>query len=243
MDANRKASLIGGLLWLTTFVASIPAFFIFYAPVLNEANYVLGAGEDARVATGVVLEVVLIIANVGTALALLPVLRRQNYALAHGYVAARIMECVFIAAGILAVLAVLGLRSQVADGSMPSDNAVSAAASSLVAVHDASFLLGPGLLVGVGNGLLLGYLMYRSGLVPRWMATLALIAGPLVIASGILVLYSVIEPGSGVQALMTAPEFVWELSLGLYLTFKGYQTVPILTAGSTRTAEPVYAAV
>jgi uncharacterized protein DUF4386 len=101
---------------------------------------------------------------------------------------------------------------------------------SLVAINDWTFLLGPGWVVGVGNGLLLGYLMYRSGLVPRGMAMLGLIAGPLIIASGTAVLFDVFEPGSGPQVIASAPEFVWELSLGIYLVVKGFKPSPI-TAG------------
>lgn len=228
MDQNRRLSFIGGLLWLTTFATSIPALFVFYAPVLDDPSYVLGSGEDGRVATGILLEMVLIIANVGTALAFLPILKRQYYALAHGYVAARIIESVFIAGGIMSVVAILTLRSNVADGSVASGDGTLAAGSSLVAFHDASFLLGPGFIVGIGNGLLLGFLMYRTGLVPRWMAVLGMIAGPMLIAAAVLIMYDVIEPGGPVQSLMSAPEFVWELSLGLYLVFKGFRRVPIL---------------
>jgi Domain of unknown function (DUF4386) len=100
---------------------------------------------------------------------------------------------------------------------------------SLVAIHDWTFLLGPGFIVGVGNGLILGYLMYRSGLVPRGMAVLGLIAGPVLCAAGIAVLFDVIEPGSAPQVIASAPEFVWELALGIYLTFKGFKPSPILS--------------
>ena len=99
----------------------------------------------------------------------------------------------------------------------------------LVAIHDWTFLLGPGFIVGIGNGMLLGYLMYRSGLVPRRMAMLGLIGGPLICASGILVLFDVIDAGSPVQIVATIPEFIWELSLGIYLIVKGFKPCPILT--------------
>ncbi len=231
MNTYRRLALIGGVLWLTTFATSIPAFFIFYAPALDDVNYIVGAGEDARIATGALLEMVLILANIGTALAFLPILRRQNYALAHGYLAARIMECVFIAVGIVSMLAILTLRSDFADGAEGSESLITAG-ESLVAIHDATFLLGPGFMVGVGNGLILGYLMYRSGLVPRGLAILALVAGPLIIISGILVMYDVIDAGSPVQGLMSVPEALWELSLGLYLVFKGFKPAPILSDAS-----------
>jgi hypothetical protein len=134
------------------------------------------------------------------------------------------MESVFIAVGILSLLAVLTLRQDV--GATGGDSLV-IAGRSLVAVHDWTFLLGPGWVVGVGNGLILGYLMYRSGLVPRRMAMLGLIGGPLIILSGTLVLLNIIEPGSGVQVIATIPEFLWELSLGIYLMVKGFRACPI----------------
>jgi hypothetical protein len=97
-----------------------------------------------------------------------------------------------------------------------------AVGKSLVALHDWTFLLGPGFVVGVGNGLLLGYLMYSSRLVPRYLAVLGLVGGPLVCASGIAILFGVFEAGSVWQTIATFPEFVWELSLGIWLIVKGF---------------------
>ena len=94
---------------------------------------------------------------------------------------------------------------------------------SLVAIHDWTFLLGPGFVVGVGNGLILGYLMYRSGLVPRGMAMLGLVGGPLICLSGIAVLFDLFDQGSAPQLIATIPEFLWELSLGIYLIAKGFK--------------------
>jgi hypothetical protein len=107
------------------------------------------------------------------------------------------------------------------------------AGRSLVAVHDWTFLLGPGFIVGVGNGLILGWLMYRSGLVPRGLALLGLVAGPVLCASGIGVLFNVFEPASAPQVIATAPEFVWELSLGIYLMVKGFRPSPITADATT----------
>ena len=104
------------------------------------------------------------------------------------------------------------------------------AGQSLVALHDWTFVLGPGFVVGVGNGLMLGYLMYRSGLVPRGMAMLGMVGGPLVCASGIAVVFGAIEAGSAGQGIATIPEILWEASLGIYLIVKGFKpSSPILT--------------
>jgi hypothetical protein len=213
-----------GVLYLITFVTSIPAFFVFYAPALKDPGYITGAGADTGVLFGAFLELLLIIANIGTALAPYPVLKRQNQPLALGYVTARVMESVFIAIGLLSLLTVVSLRQEGAGADAASLGVVGRA---LVALHDWTFLLGPGFTVGIGNGLMLGYLMYRSGLVPRWMPMLGLVGGPLLCATGIGVLFGVLEAGSPVQSIATIPEAAWELLLGFYLTIKGFRPAAV----------------
>ena len=144
MDSTRKTSFVTGVLFIITFVTSIPAALVLYTPVLEDANYILGAGADSGVALGAVLEVLLIIANVGTAVALFPILKRQNEALALGYVAARLVECTFIAIGIVSVLAVVTLRQDFAGAADGDPASFVTAGQSLVAVHDWTFLFGPG---------------------------------------------------------------------------------------------------
>src|ERR687894_2644970 len=164
-----------GVLYLITFFTSIPAYF-FLVPVLEDPRYIVGAGADTRVSFGAFLELLLIIANIGTAVVLYPIVRRQNEILALGYVTARIVECVFIAVGILSLLTVVTLRQEAAAGA--DAGTLLTAGQSLVALKDWTFLLGPGFFVGVGNGLILGYLMYTSALVPRGLAVVGLIGGP-----------------------------------------------------------------
>jgi hypothetical protein len=203
-------------------------------PVLNDPGYIVGGGADTRVFLGAFLELLLIIANIGTALALFPVLKRQSEGLALGYVTARVFECTFIAVGIISLLAVVTLRQDAAGADADSLLAIG---QSLVAIHDWTFVLGPGLVVGVGvgNGLLLGYLMYRSGLVPRRMAALGLVGGPLVCASGIAVMFGVFEAGSAAQFIATIPEIAWEASLAIYLIAKGFKPSPIIRDDTRRT--------
>jgi hypothetical protein len=212
------------VLFVITFITAITALLLF-DPVLKDNGYITGAGADNRIFLGATLELLLIIANIGTALALFPILKRQDESLALGYVTARVVECAFIAVGILSVLAVVTLRQ---DATSSDAGALVAAGEALVAVKDSTFLLGPGFVVGVGNGLLLGYLMYRSGLVPRPMSVLGLVGGPLVCASGIAVMFGVFELGSAGQFIATIPEIAWELSLGIYLTVKGFKPSPII---------------
>jgi uncharacterized protein DUF4386 len=215
----QTIALVTGVLFVITFITAIPAALVLYVPVLDDPRYIVGAGADNRVLLGAFLELILIIANIGTAVVLFPILRRQNEILALGYVTARVVECAFIAVGILSLLSVVTLRQEAAGADAGSLVAVG---ESLVALHDWTFLLGPGFVVGIGNGLLLGYLMYRSALVPRRMAILGLIAGPVLLARFVAILFGVFEAGSVWQAIATIPEFFWELSLGIWLIVKGF---------------------
>jgi Domain of unknown function (DUF4386) len=210
-----------------TFVTGIPGALL-YDPVLNDPDYIVGAGADNRIFLGAFLELLLIIANIGTAVVLFPILKRQSESLALGYVTARVVECVFIAVGILSVLTIVTLRQDFEGTSGADSAALLVAGEALVAVKDWTSLLGPGFIVGVGNGLILGYLMYRSGLVPRAMPVLGLVGGPLIFASGIAILFGVFDAGSAWQGIATIPEFLWELSLGIYLIVKGFRPSPII---------------
>jgi Domain of unknown function (DUF4386) len=219
MNHPQTIARVFGVLYLITFITSIPAFFVFYAPVLGDPRYIVGAGADTSVAFGALLEMILIIANIGTAVVLYPILKRQNEILILGYVTARVMESVFIAVGLLSLLTIVTLRQEATAGADAAS--LLTAGKSLVALHDWTFLL-LGFMVGVGNGLILGYLMYTSALVPRGMAVLGLIAGPLLIASGVGVLFGVIEAGGVVQAIATIPEALWELFLGIWPIVRGF---------------------
>ncbi len=225
MTSDRKTALVVGVLFILTFVTSIAAVFA-YGTVLTDPNYVSGPGADTGVFFGAFLELFLIITNIGCAVMLFPILKWQNEAISLGYVAARIMECTFILVGIIAVLAVVSLRQDAASADAGSPAMLG---TSLVAIKDWTFLLGPGFADGIGTGLLLGWLMYRSGLVHRRMALFGVIGGPLLAASGAAVLLGVIPQGSSVQSLMTVPEIIWEAYLGLWLTFKGFNAAaPVL---------------
>ena len=197
-----------------------PRVFVLYPPVLDDPRYIVGAGADTRVSFGAFLELLLIIANIGTAVVLWPVLKRVNEILALGFVTARVMESAFIAVGILSLLTVVTLRQEAAAGA--DSGSLVAVGQSLVALHGWTFVLGPGFVVGVGNGLILGYLMYTSRLVPRGMAMLGLIGGTLIIASGAAIVLGVIEQGGAVQTIAVLPEFFWELALGIWLTVRGF---------------------
>jgi hypothetical protein len=230
VSPSRRISFTFGVLFLITFVTSIPALLLFQ-PVLDDpVGYVANGSSDNQIFFGAFLELLLIIANIGTAVVVYPLLKRENHILALGYVTARIVECIFILVGILAVLSIVTLSQQDAGG---DEGAI---AYTLAALKDWTFILGPGWVVGWGNGLILGYLMYRSGLVPRRLAMFGLVGGPLIILSGTLGMFGVFDQGGTGQGLATIPEFIWELGLGIYATVWGFRASPILS-GDARHVE------
>lgn len=218
-----------GVLFLITFATSIPALLL-YDPITRDggfSSYLTGGGADNQILVGVTLELLLILANVATALVLYPLLRRQSQMLALGFVAARLVESGFIAVGALSMLAMVTMRQ---DAGSADPETLGLVGQALVAVKDHTFLLGPGFIVGVGNGLILGYLMYRSGLIPRQLALFGLVGGSLICSCGILVLFGVLEFGGTAQFLFTIPEIIWEgVILGLYLLVRGFRpTAPVI---------------
>src|SRR5579872_6440708 len=235
MERDQKRARVFGVLYLVTFVTSIVALVLYETVLRHPRSYIAGAGHDTQVLFGALLELLLIIANIGTAVVIFPILRRKNEELALGYVTARIVECTFILVGIVAMVAIITLRQQVA---CPAGGTVGTTAYTLAAIKDWTFLLGPGWVVGWGNGLILGYLMYRSGLVPRRMCWLGLIGGPLIIVSGTALMLGGNHPSHtmhSLQAIVTIPEFVWELSLGVYCTGWGFRRDAPILAESAKT--------
>jgi hypothetical protein len=215
MQDDQRHGRIFGLLFILTFVTSILAYILFQDILDDPAAYIAEDGKDNVMYLAVLLEFFLIVANVGTAVVLYPIAKRQNQALAMAFVAARIIESVFIAAGTIFILGVISLRQDSPDAAE--------LAVSLAALKDWTFLFGPGFTVPLGNGLILGYLMYRSGLVSRRMAWLGMIGGPLLFISSTGDLFEWWETGSTIPGLFVIPEFIWEAFLGIYCAIWGFR--------------------
>jgi hypothetical protein len=214
MNEDQRSARIFGVLFIATFITSISALALFQSVLDDPTGYIAGGGKDNQIYLGAFLEFLLVISNVGTAVVLYPIARRQNEYLAIGYVAARIIESTFIAAGIIFVLGVVQLRHDSPDASQ--------LAVSLAALKDLTFLLGPGMIVPFGNGLILGYLMYKSELVPRPWPWLGLIGGPLLLLGNIGVLFDWWDQ-TGAVSILVIPEFIWEAFVGIYCAIWGFR--------------------
>lgn len=221
MTATRRAAILIGVFFLLTEIGAIAARLL-YAPVLNIPGYVLGSGRDPLVYAGVLFEVLLVIAVVGTAVAAYPVLARHNRAVALAYVTARILEAAIITLGTLSLLTVLMLRQQ----PHTEPDALETVADALLALQDGTLLFGPGFALGIGS-ILLASLMYTSRLVPRGIAVLGLAGGAVITLSAVAVIFGLYGQFSAIGLVVALPVFVWEISLALWLIFKGFNTAAL----------------
>ena len=222
MDSLRKTALVAGALYLLTFV-SIPTLFL-YGPV-KSLNYITGPGPDTGALFGGLLEMVVALACIGTAVALYPVVKRQNEGVALGFVGVRVLEGATIFAGVVTLLSIVTLRQAGAGAE------ALVTGQALVAQYEWTTLFGQGTLPAF-NALLLGTLLYKSRLVPRVLPLLGLIGAPLLIAGVVGTMFGLWEQVnvlSGIAVLLIAG---WEFSLGVYLVVKGFRPSPI-TAGMT----------
>jgi hypothetical protein len=229
MDNMRKTALVAGLLYLVTFIAIAAA--PLYQSVLSDPNYIVSAGSDNGLRWGAVIEMIVALACIGTALALYPVVKRHNESFALGFVATRVVEAGMISLGVISLLSIATLHQDVGAAPGPASGTLVILGQSLVANYDWAFLVGQTLMPAM-NALLLGYVLYSSRLVPRIIPLLGLIGGPLMISSAVGEIVGVNPHVSVWSAIALVPIFAWELSLGLWLVFKGFRPSATVAAAS-----------
>ncbi|TRW47107.1 DUF4386 domain-containing protein [Georgenia yuyongxinii] len=243
MSNTRRTARIAGVFYLITFV-SIPSLFL-YDPV-RRADYLTSTGDDTGILLAAFLEVLVALAGIGTAITLFPIVKRQNETMALGFVASRTLEAAMILVGVASILSLVTLRQDL--GAATGANAASllSTGASHIATYDWAFTLGQSLVPGL-NAILLGTLLYKSGLVPRVLPALGLIGAPLHLTAVALTIFGVIDRAGPVALIAVIPIALWEFSLGIYLVVKGFKPSPILTTtapplppvATTREALPV----
>jgi len=233
MDSMRKSALVAGVLYLVTFIAigTLPL----YGPVLTDSTYILGSGSVTGVRIGALIEVIVALAGIGTALALYPVVRRQSESFALGFLATRALEGAMIFSGVLSVLSLVTLRQDLGAAAGADSASLATAGASLVATYKAQFTLGQTLMPAI-NAVLLGTLMFRSGLVPRIIPVMGLIGGPLMISSAVGQILGINGQFSVWSLIALVPIFAWELSLGLWMAIKGFRPAPAIAPESSGAA-------
>jgi len=230
MTSFRRTALVGGLLYLLTFIGSIGAAFL-VAPAITDPAYILGPGADQQVGLGAIFELLNVFGCVGCGIAFFSIIRREHEGLAIGYFGTRLFEAVVITVGVLGLLSLLTLRQQVAAGT--DGQTLVPVAAGFIALRDWAMAIGANM--APFNALMLGTALYRARLVPRAIPALGLIGAPILIAFVVGMILGIARPGTPFHAIAVMPFFIWELALGLWLTFKGFnESSPIGLAERAR---------
>jgi hypothetical protein len=237
MDSTRRTALVAGVFYLITFI-SIPTLTL-YGPVKHHRDWILSSGGHTGVLVGGLLEAIVALAGIGTAVTLYPVVRRQNEGVALGFVAARILEASMIFAGVVSLLSLVTLRQGSGGTAGAHAAALVTTGASHVAIYNWAFLLGQSLMPAI-NAMLLGSLLYRSRLVPRILPMTGLIGAPLLVTAVVATLFGSIGQTSTPALLLALPVAAWELSLGIWLVAKGFRPSPITTGMAAASSPPVY---
>lgn len=222
MTAMRKTALLAGGLYLVTFLAGIPPTFILYSDILSNPAFITSSGPDAPILWGGFLEIINAFACIGTAVVLFPVVKRHSEAHALGFVTTRVIEAAVIIVGVISLFTVVALRQDLAATAGTDLGSLLTTGHALVAIQEWTALFGPGLMPAL-NALMLGYVLYRSRLVPRVIPLMGLVGAPLLIASFSATLFGVTDQISVVSALGALPIALWEFSLAIYLVVKGFK--------------------
>ena len=227
MTALRKTALVAGVFYLITFI-SIPTLFL-YGSLKTDRNFITSSGSSTGVLVGAFLEVIVALAGIGTAVTLFPVIKRQNEGMALGFAAVRTLEAAMIFTGVLSLLSLVHLRQGLGTAAGADKTSLVTTGAQLVSNYNGTMLLGQTLMPCI-SAVLLGTLMYQSRLVPRAIPLMGLIGGPLLLSATIAAFFGIIGPQSAWAVITTLPVALWEFSLGLWMTFKGFRRSPI-TAG------------
>ena len=227
MSSTRKTALVAGIFYLITFI-SIPTLAL-YGPIKNHQDWILGSGGHTAVLVGGFLEVIVALAGIGTAVTLYPVVKRQNEGAALGFVASRTLEAAMLFTGVASILSLVTLHQNLGTATGADAATLVTLGASHVATYHWAFTLGGSLMPGI-NAILLGTLLYRSGLVPRVIPAIGLIGAPLHLTAVVLTMFGVVDRVSTVTVIAGVPIAVWEFSLGVYLIVKGFKACPITDA-------------
>jgi hypothetical protein len=240
MDPMRKVALAGGVAYLVTFAASLPQLKLFADVIADPTGYISSPGSNAAVQWGSVLEFMTAASGVATAILLYPVARRVSRTAAIGFVSSRVVEAALILVGVVSILSVVTLQQHFAGATGAQADALGVTGESLVAMRQWTFLLGPGVMAGV-NDVFLGYILYKSGLVGRVIPIIGLVGGPIILVSDTVTILGGWTQISTPALLLALPVAVFELSVGVYLTVKGFR--PAAVAALDRRSVPARGAV
>lgn len=235
MHTNRQAATFVGVMFIMASVSAMLGLFYFYPPILTDPNYLVnGAAHANQVILGALMELVLVVTAIGTAIGLFPVLRPYGERIALGHLCFRFLEAVVITIGVVAVLSLLTLSQTFVAASAPDASSFHMTGTVLHTVYKWTSMLGPLFFLGI-NTLLYSSLLYKSKLVPRPLAVWGLTGAILVFGYGLLVMFGVAVQAADQWVFLAMPIGIFEMVFASWLIVKGFN--PSAIAAESAKAE------
>jgi len=240
MNSNKKAARIVGVLFILAAVTAIIGLNL-YNPILKGPDYMINGSEHAnQVILGSLMELILVIAAIGTATTMFPFLRKYNETIALWHVCFRFLEAVIITIGVISVLSLLTLSQEFVTAGAPDIASFQASGTLLKAVHEWTFLLGPNFMLGI-NTMMYSYIFYKSRLVPRFIPILGMTGASLVFIAGLLEMFGIIQQVSVWGALLALPVFANEMTLAVWLIVKGFNESALASMSAKKEGDEIFA--
>jgi hypothetical protein len=223
MNAKRKSAFRIGALFIIAAVTSIIGLNL-YNPILQDSNFIIKSPSSGnQIFWGAFMEIILVFSVIGTSVTFYPVLKKHNESLAIAAVCFRVIEAVIITLGIISLLAIISLNNEYISEGESQSSTYLIIGKLMVSIHNWTFLFGPNIALGPST-FMTSYILYKNNLVPKFIAILGLIGGPMICMSGIFVMFGLFSQLS-IWGLITAiPVFFYEMSLAIRLIVKGFKT-------------------
>jgi hypothetical protein len=219
MKSYRGNAIAVGVLFIACSAASILSIVPLGATVGAPVDFAKLAGSDNAVVMTALIEFVWAATGMGIAIALYPVLRLFNPALALGSVVGRVVENVFVLVGALSLLALLTVSQQAAGSAASSSFQVTGDA--LVAVRDWVHGFVAMIPFGIGS-LMYSYVLYRSRLIPRWLSGWGFVGAALSLVATVYAGFTQDFGFTTVNSVLSAPIGLQEMVLAVWLIVKGF---------------------
>ncbi len=234
MEKNRKIAIIVGLLFIIATTSPILSG-IFLGSItdvvggISDPDYLNNAyANENQIIIGVILFLIMAVAVASIAIAIYPILKKQNEILALGYVGARIGEGIFFSVNVVTILTLLTLSKEFVQAGAPDASYYQTLGTLLLAAGDWAYLLGFGLFFTL-SALVLNFVLYKSKLVPRWLSVWGFVGGALIFV------YYLIQPLSiSLVEILFLPIAVQEMVFAVWLIFKGFN-LSAIASGSSKT--------
>ncbi len=235
-NTYRMTAIVVGVVYLAGFVVGIGGE-ILIQPILGAPDRLSAVSANSMmIAIGAILWLMAVIGDAAHGVLMFPILKQHSERIAVGYLAARILDAIFIAIMVIFILLQIPLGSEYLKAGASDTSYLQALSTVFVQTNQYAYQIGMSTL-GV-SGLLLCSTLYRAKLVPRWLALWGLVGYAIIFCGMVSEIM-----GSGLGLASSLPGGLWEVFMGVWLIVKGFNAsafVPQATRTSTL-AEPLVA--